>query len=58
MQKKDIVVGLGEIGLPIQKVLSKKSLTLGYDINPKLMDKKNLMNMASTKHHFFILQSL
>ena len=40
MQKKDIVVGLGEIGLPIQKVLSKKSLTLGYDINPKLMDKK------------------
>ena len=40
MQKKDIVVGLGEIGLPIQKVLSKKSLTIGYDINPKLMDKK------------------
>ena len=43
MQKKDIVVGLGEIGLPIQKVLSKKSLTIGYDINPKLMDKKKFV---------------
>ena len=38
--KKNIVGGLGEIGLPISKLLSKNSLTIGYDINEKLMNKK------------------
>ena len=38
--KKNIVVGLGEIGLPICKLLSKNSITVGYDINKKLMDTK------------------
>ena len=37
--KKDIVVGLGEIGLPILKLLSKKDLVLGYDIDKNLMSK-------------------
>ena len=40
MLKKDVVVGLGEIGLPLQKVFSKKFLTIGYDLNLKLMNKK------------------
>tara|TARA_Y100000748_G_scaffold201209_1_gene168557 strand:- start:130 stop:879 length:750 start_codon:yes stop_codon:yes gene_type:complete len=42
--KKDLVVGLGEIGLPIYKLFSKSSITAGFDINPKLipfMNKKN-----------------
>ena len=42
--KKDLVVGLGEIGLPIYNLFSKSSITDGFDINPKLipfMNKKN-----------------
>lgn len=37
---KDVVAGLGEIGLPILKLLSKSQNVVGYDINPKLMDTK------------------
>ncbi len=37
--KKNVVVGLGEIGNPIYKLLSKKLITVGYDVNPKLMNK-------------------
>ena len=40
--KKNIVAGLGEIGLPIFKLLSKNSLTIGYDINQKLIEKKKI----------------
>jgi hypothetical protein len=36
---KDIVAGLGEIGNPILKLLSKSRIILGYDINPKLMNQ-------------------
>ena len=38
--KKDVVVGLGEIGLPILKLISKKETVVGYDLNKKLMDEK------------------
>jgi len=37
---KDVVAGLGEIGLPILKLLSKSQTVVGYDINPKLVDQK------------------
>ena len=37
--KKDVVAGLGEIGLPIFKILSKTDIVYGYDINPKLIPK-------------------
>jgi UDP-N-acetyl-D-mannosaminuronate dehydrogenase len=37
---KDIVIGLGEIGLPIFKLLSKGFPTAGYDLDPKLMKNK------------------
>ena len=40
INKKNIIAGLGEIGLPIHNLLSKKSVTLGFDTNEKLMDKK------------------
>jgi UDP-N-acetyl-D-mannosaminuronate dehydrogenase len=40
MSTIDVVVGLGEIGYPIHKLLSKTKIVLGYDINPKLMNKK------------------
>jgi UDP-N-acetyl-D-mannosaminuronate dehydrogenase len=38
--KKNIVAGLGEIGYPIYKLLSKNSLVVGYDIEKKLMNLK------------------
>lgn len=41
--KKDIVCGLGEIGSPILKLISKAILAVGYDINPKLMDEKKFL---------------
>ena len=31
--KKNIVAGLGEIGSPICKLLEKKSLVVGYDLD-------------------------
>ena len=37
--KKDIVVGLGEIGLPIYKIISKNFTVQGYDKNPDLIPK-------------------
>ena len=38
--QKNVVAGLGEIGLPIRKLFSQKLITVGYDINPSLMDVK------------------
>ena len=38
--KKDVVVGIGEIGKPILKLLSKNNIVAGFDINPNLMDEK------------------
>ncbi len=40
MKTKDLVVGLGEIGKPILRLFSKSTNTIGYDINPKLMNKQ------------------
>jgi len=37
---KDVVAGLGEIGMPILKLLSKSNIVIGYDLNPKLVEKK------------------
>lgn len=40
MRKKQVVAGLGEIGNPIMNLLSKSVPTIGYDIDPKKLDKK------------------
>ena len=42
MLKKDVVVGLGEIGGPILKLISRSTLAIGYDKNLKLVDKIKL----------------
>jgi len=47
VKKKNIVAGLGEIGLPILKLISKNSLSIGYDVNPKLMDQKKFSKFDS-----------
>ena len=38
---KDVVVGLGEIGKPMFKLISKSIKTVGYDKNTKLNPKSN-----------------
>lgn len=42
MITKNIVAGLGEIGKPLLRLISKSTIAVGYDINPKLIDKKKL----------------
>ena len=51
-QKKNIVVGLGEIGKPILKLFSKSDLVIGYDINPKLMNNKKFGQFSSLSTSF------
>lgn len=41
-KKKQIVVGLGEIGNPILKLISKSHLTVGYDLDSKLINKTKI----------------
>ena len=38
--KKQLVVGLGEIGKPIFKLIGKKNLAVGCDVSPKIFDEK------------------
>ena len=40
LKKKNVVSGLGEIGLPIFKLISKNYPTIGYDLNSLLINKK------------------
>ena len=49
--KKDVFAGLGEIGLPIFKILSKTDTVYGYDINAKLIPK-NQKKMEVFPTHF------
>tara|TARA_B100001750_G_C15473472_1_gene581168 strand:- start:701 stop:1489 length:789 start_codon:yes stop_codon:yes gene_type:complete len=51
-QKKNIVVGLGEIGQPIFKLFSKYDLVIGYDVNTKLMNKRKFEQLSSLDTQF------
>jgi len=44
---KDVVAGLGEIGIPILQLISKTVIVTGYDINQKLINKKQFDKYAS-----------
>ena len=50
--KKDIVVGIGEIGKPILKLLSKHGVVVGFDSNPDLMDERKFERYESLKTSF------
>ena len=50
--KKDIVAGLGEIGQPILKLLSKKELAVGYDLDKKLMNSKKFKKLELFQTRF------
>jgi UDP-N-acetyl-D-mannosaminuronate dehydrogenase len=49
---KDIVAGLGEIGSPILKLVSKAAIVIGYDINEGLVDKKKLAKYDKEQTRF------
>lgn len=53
MSTIDVVAGLGEIGNPILKLFSTTTNVLGYDINPKLIDQKNLKNISTMMLNFY-----
>ena len=50
--KKNIVVGIGEIGKPILKLLSKNSITVGFDLNRDLMDERKFEKYKKLKTSF------
>ena len=50
--KKDVVAGLGEIGLPILKLLSKQNNVVGYDIDKKLMNNVKFTKFQDTQTSF------
>ena len=50
--KKDIVAGLGEIGLPILKLISKKENAVGYDLDKKLMNEKKFNKSKNIQTRF------
>lgn len=50
--KKNVIAGLGEIGTPILKLLSKSHLCLGYDINPNLVKKNQIIKLSKIPTEF------
>jgi hypothetical protein len=49
---KIVVAGLGEIGFPILKLVSKTSPAVGYDLNPKLIDERKTSKYEKLKTSF------
>lgn len=52
LQTKDVVAGLGEIGSPILKLISKATKAAGYDLNSKLVDQKAYEKLEPLKTRF------
>ena len=50
--KKDVVVGIGEIGKPILKLLSKRNITVGFDSNPDLMVERKFERYKNLQTSF------
>ena len=56
IMKKDIVAGLGEIGLPILKLISKKENAVGYDLDKKLMNEKKFNKLQDIQNFLLFLK--
>ena len=52
LKTKDIVAGLGEIGNPILKLVSKATTAVGYDANSKLSDHTGLKKYQHLRTRF------
>jgi len=46
-KEKDVLCGLGEIGSPLLKLISTSIKTIGYDVNPKLVNESELLKFSS-----------
>lgn len=52
MQTKDVIAGLGEIGNPILKLISRATIAVGYDVNPNLINKAEFDKYQQAKTRF------
>jgi len=52
MMHKDVVAGLGEIGMPILKLISKNENAIGLDLNKKLMNEKQFHKFQEFQTRF------
>ncbi len=52
MPKKEVVVGIGEIGLPILQLISKAEIAVGFDSNPKKMNLTKFKKYQKLKTNF------
>ena len=50
--KKDVVAGLGEIGKPILKLLSKDNIVVGFDLNHDLINERKFEKNKNLKTSF------
>ena len=50
--KKDIVAGIGEIGKPILKLLSKNNIVVGFDLKPDLIDERKFERYKNLQTSF------
>ena len=50
--KKDVVAGLGEIGSPILKLLSKKQAIVGYDLDKRLVNELKFKKLQDVQTSF------
>ena len=50
--KKDVIAGLGEIGKPILRLLSKDHIIVGFDLNDDLMDERKFEKYRNLKTSF------
>lgn len=51
-QKKDVIIGLGEIGMPLLKILSETILIEPYDINSNILKNRAKPNLAKIDVEF------
>ncbi len=52
IMKKDVVAGLGEIGKPILKLISKTDIAVGYDLDKKLMNHNKFKKLETVSTAF------
>lgn len=52
MNPKHVIAGLGEIGEPILKLISRTTLAIGYDVETSRMDTKKFLKYENTETSF------
>jgi len=50
--KKDVIAGIGEIGRPLLKLLSKQDIAVGFDLNSELISKRKFERYKNLQTSF------